>query len=64
VIAFTFAIQVVIAAATIIGGPIQIVGGLVEADWGRVAAGVVGLLLGGAFATMAYAHWTTHKAAR
>ncbi len=59
---FGFAVQVFVAAASLIGGFVAIVDGALDGDGGRVAYGVVGVLLGGAFAAMAHGHWSTRRA--
>jgi hypothetical protein len=55
-VGFSLVLQVIIAAGALTGGLVRIVGGLVHTDWAQVAVGVVGVLLGGAFAAMAYGH--------
>ena len=60
-VGFGFAVQVFVVMSALIGGVVAILAGALDGDVGRVAYGVVGVLLGGAFAAMAYGHWSARR---
>lgn len=47
------AVAVLAAVGGIVGGLVRVVAGIFDSDTGSIATGVVGILLGGAFAAVA-----------